>query len=427
MKKTFIAIPLFIVFLLSLFLVSCGQQNKGQVDTSKLEQQVAALSLKVEELSKKVDAMAGGSGAAETADKKMKAGFIYVGPVGDYGWSHAHDLGRKFVEKKFPWLETVYVEAVPEADSSRMIDRLVQEQKCDVVLTTSFGYMDDTVAAGTRYPDKLFMHCSGFKRSANVGTYFGDLYQMYYLNGIMAGALTKTDKIGYVGAFPIPEVVRHIDAFALGVKVSNPKAKVNVKWIYAWYGPDKAKEAAEALIAEGCDALAFTEDTPAVIEVGQRHSEKGNQIYTFSHYSPMQSYGVDSVVSGQLMDWGGIYAKIFEDIKNKTWTNADVWWLAKEKAAILGGSETDAINPKFVPALKEAMVETTDLGKISAYDLVMKRYEQMKQGVDVFEPFTGPISDNQGKVVIQAGAKASKEDLLSIMYYVDNVEGTIPK
>jgi simple sugar transport system substrate-binding protein len=427
MKKPYIALPLFVFFLFSFFLISC---DNAQVDTSKLEQQVTALSQKVDELSKRVEALTQAPAAAPVAEatgKKMKAGFIYVGPVGDYGWSHAHDLGRKFVEKKFPWLETVYVEAVPESDSSRMIDRLVQEQKCDVVLTTSFGYMEDTVAAGTRYPDKLFMHCSGFKRSANVGTYFGDLYQMYYLNGIMAGALSKTSKIGYVGAFPIPEVVRHIDAFALGVKVSNPAAKVNVKWIYAWYGPDKAKEAAEALIAEGCDALAFTEDTPAVIEVGQRHTEKGNQIYTFSHYSAMQNYGVDSVVSGQLMDWSGIYAKIFEDINNKTWTNEDIWWLAKEKAAILGGNDTDPVNPKFIPALKEAMVDTQDFGKISAYDLVMKRYEQMQQGVDVFDPFTGPISDNQGKVMIPAGARASKEDLLSIMYYVDNVEGAIPK
>lgn len=425
MKKPYIALPLFVFFLFSFFLISC---DNAQLDTSKLEQQVTALSQKVDELSKRVDALTKEPApATEAAGKKMKAGFIYVGPVGDYGWSHAHDLGRRFVEKKFPWLETVYVEAVPESDSSRMIDRLVQEQKCDVVLTTSFGYMEDTVAAGTRYPDKLFMHCSGFKRSANVGTYFGDLYQMYYLNGIMAGALSKTGKIGYVGAFPIPEVVRHIDAFALGVKVSNPAAKVNVKWIYAWYGPDKAKEAAEALIAEGCDALAFTEDTPAVIEVGQRHTEKGNQIYTFSHYSAMQNYGVDSVVSGQLMDWSGIYAKIFEDINNKTWTNEDIWWLAKEKAAILGGNETDPVNPKFIPALKEAMVDTKEFGKISAYDLVMKRYEQMQQGVDVFDPFTGPISDNQGKEMIPAGARASKEDLLSIMYYVDNVEGTIPK
>ncbi len=366
-------------------------------------------------------------GQAAAADQKLKAGFIYVGPVGDYGWSHAHDLGRKFAEQQLPWLETVYVEAVTEADCSRMIDRLVQEQKCDVVFTTSFGYMDDTVAAGGRYPDKLFMHCSGFKQTPNVGTYFGDLYQMYYLNGIMAGALTKTDKIGYVAAFPIPELIRHIDAFALGIKASNPKARVHVKWIYAWYGPDKAKEAAEALIAEGCDAMAFTEDTPAVVEVGQSHSEKGKQIYTFSHYSPMQPYGPDSVVSGQLMDWGGMYVKILNDIYNKTWSNADMWWLAGEKAAILGGNATDPVNPKFIADLEKVMVDTPDLGTLSAYDLVMKRYDQMKQGVDVFDPFAGPIRDNQGQIRIKAGERASKEDLISIMYYVDNVEGSIPQ
>jgi len=230
-----------------------------------------------------------------------------------------------------------------------------------------------------------------------------------------------------VAAFPIPELIRHIDAYALGIKAANPDARLNVKWIYAWAGPGKAREAAEALIAEGCDSLAFTEDTPAVIEVGQSHTEKGKQIYTFSHYSPMQAYGVDSVVSGQLMDWGGMYAKILEDIHNKTWTNEDMWWLAKEKAAILGGSEKDMINPKFVGALKAAMIDSTELGKISAYDLVMKRYEQMKQGVDVFEPFTGPINDNQGNLKIKPGEKASKDDLLSIMYYVDNVNGSIPK
>jgi simple sugar transport system substrate-binding protein len=367
------------------------------------------------------------AGTVGAEDKKMKAGFIYVGPVGDYGWSHAHDLGRKAAEEKFDWLETVYVESVAEADSDRIIDRLIQQQKCDVVFTTSFGFMDSTVKAGTRYPDKLFMHCSGFKRSDNVGTYFGDLYQMYYLNGIMAGALTKTDKIGYVAAFPIPELIRHIDAYALGVKVANPDAKVHVKWIYAWYGPDKAREAAESLIAEGCDTLAFTEDTPAVIEVGQEHTEKGKQIYTFSHYSAMQPYGEDSVVSGQLMDWGGMYIKILGDIQAGTWTNEDVWWLAKEGAAILGGNETDPVNPKFVDDLKQAMITTDEFGEISAYDLVMTRYDQMKQGVDVFDPFTGPIYDNKGNLQIPAGERASKDDLLSIMYYVDNVEGTIPQ
>lgn len=364
---------------------------------------------------------------SDKKSEKLKAGFIYVGPVGDYGWSHAHDVGRKFAMEKLPWLESVFVESVGESDSSRIIDRLIQEQGMDVVFTTSFGYMDDTVKASNKYPDKKFMHASGFKQTKNLGTYFADLYQMYYLNGIMAGALTKTNKIGYVAAFPIPELIRHIDAFALGIKVANPKAKLHIRWIYAWYGPDKAKEAAEALIADGVDALAFTEDTPAVIEVGQEHTEKGKQIYTFSHYSPMQPYGVDSVVSGQLVDWGGMYVKILQSIKDGTWNNKDMWWLAAEKGALLGGNFKEIINPKFVDELKGYKVSEPELGSISAYDLIVKRYAQMKEGVHAFEPFTGPIKDNKGKVQIAAGAKASKGDLLSMMYYVDNVVGDIPK
>jgi len=367
------------------------------------------------------------SGMAFAGDKKLKAGFVYVGPVGDYGWSHAHDVGRKFAESKLPWLETVFIESVAESDSARIIDRFIQGEKVDVVFTTSFGYMDDTVKAGAKYPDKLFMHCSGFKQTPNVGTYFADLYQTYYLNGLMAGAMTKTNKIGYVAAFPIPELIRHINAFALGIKAVNPKAKVHVKWIYAWYGPDKAREAAEALIAEGCDNLAFTEDTPAVIEVGQEHTEKGRQIYTYSHYSPMMPYGKDSVVSGQLVDWGVMYVKILQDIYNGTWKKDDLWWLIAEKAAILGGSFDNIINPKFVGELKMKMVDTPDFGKISVYDLIVKRYEQMKKGPDVFDPYDGPIKDNTGKLMVKEGTRASKGDLLSIMYYVDGVAGSLPK
>ncbi len=367
------------------------------------------------------------TGIAAADDKKLKAGFVYVGPVGDYGWSHAHDVGRKFAEEKLPWLETVFIESVAEADSARIVDRFIQEEKCDVVFTTSFGYMDDTIKAGKKYPNKHFMHCSGFKQTENVGTYFGDLYQMYYLNGLMAGAMTKSNKIGYVAAFPIPELIRHIDAFALGIKETNPAAKVHVKWIYAWYGPDKAKEAAESLIAEGCDTLAFTEDTPAVIEVGQEHSEKGKQIYTYSHYSPMQAYGVDSVVSGQLADWGVMYVKILQDLYDGTWTNKDYWWLAKEKAVLLGGDFDGIVNKKFEGDLKSIMLDSKDFGKISAYDLVVKRYDQMMQGPDVFDPYDGPVYDNTGNLQIKAGTRASKEDLLSIMYFVDNVAGSIPK
>lgn len=420
-----------LILLLSFLVItlSCGDQR----DSKDLSDKVNQLTERVAELSKQVEMLSGqvkglsDKPVTTVAEKQLKAGFVYVGPIGDYGWSHAHDLGRKYAEKQLPWLESVYIESVNEADSARIIDRFIQEEKCDVVFTTSFGYMDDTIKAGMKYPDKHFMHCSGFKQTKNVGTYFADLYQTYYLNGLMAGALTKSNKIGYVGAFPIPEVVRHINAFALGIKAVNPKAEVHVRWTYAWYGPDKAREAAEAMIAEGCDSLAFTEDTPAVVEVGQEHTEKGKQIYTFSHYSPMQPYGKDSVVSGQLVDWGVMYEKILKDLYEKTWKSDDQWWLVAEKAVILGGSFNEPINPKFVGALKAVTVSTKDFGSISAYDLVFKRYEQMKKGTEVFDPYMGPISDNTGKLQINAGEKASKDELLSIMYYVDNVVGSIPK
>jgi len=271
----------------------------------ELQQEVAALNSQVADLQTQVEELQAG--------ETLKAAFIYVGPIGDYGWSNAHEMGRQAVVEQFPWLETTYAESVPEGDSTRYIDRYVQEGY-DVILTTSFGYMDDTVSAAAEYPDNIFWHCSGFVRDDNLGTYFSEFHQLYYLNGLMAGALTKTDKVGYVGAFPIPEVVRHIDAFALGVKEANPDAEVHVRWIYSWYDPTLATEAAEALIADGVDAIAFTEDSPAVIQVGQSHTEQGDQIYTFAHYSPMLEFGPDTVVSGQLVDWGVIYKDIFAKI-----------------------------------------------------------------------------------------------------------------
>ena len=366
--------------------------------------------------------------AAAGAEKTLKAGFIYVGPATDKGFSEGHDNGRKFAESQLPWLETVIVESVPETDAARIIDRLVLEEKCDVVFTCSFGYMDDTVKAGAKYPKQLFMHCSGFKNGPNVGTYFAELYQMYYLNGLMAGALTKSGKIGYVGAFPIPEVVRHINAYALGVKDANPAAKVQVRWINSWYDPQKAKEAAEALVADGVDCLAFTEDSASVVEVGQAHTKAGKQVYTFSHYSAMLGFGPDSAVSGELVDWGVMYVKILQDIKDGKWTNEDLWWMAREKAAILGADYQTPVNPKFIDALKAYQVKTPDLGTMNAYDLVFKRLDQMVAGGrEAFDAFAGPVSDNKGVVRIPAGRIGTKAELLSIDYYVDNIVGDVPR
>ncbi len=367
------------------------------------------------------------SKAAQIQGKTLKAGFIYVGPIGDYGWSNAHDIGRKYVESKFPWLKTVYIENVPEGDVERYIDRLINEEKCDIVFTTSFGFMDGTVNAAKKYPDKLFMHCSGYKREKNLGTYFAELYQSYYLTGLMAGALTKSNKIGYVGAHPIPEVIRHINAFALGVKEANPNAKVYVRWLFSWYDPAKAKEAAESLISEGIDALAFTEDSTAVVDVGEEHTKNGKQIYVFSHYSPMQKFGEDTVVSGQLVDWGIMYEEILRRIYTNTWDNRDYWWLMKEGACLLGGEYGQLINPKFVDKLKSINLNDPIFGKLSVYDLVMKRIAQMSEATVLFDPFTGPIKDNKGILKIPAGVRASYETLWNIDWFVSNIVGNIPK
>lgn len=356
-------------------------------------------------------------------EKTIKAGFIYVGPVGDWGFSNAHDVGRKFAESKLPWLKTTIVESVTEADCPRVIDRLVTEEKCDIVFTCSFGYMDATIEAGKKYPDKKFMHCSGFKQSENVGTFFTDLYQPYYLCGLMAGALSKTNKIGYVGAFAIPEVIRHINAFALGIKEANPKATLSVKWINAWYDTAKAKEAAEALITEGCDSLAFTEDSPTVIEVAKAHTDKGQQIYAFSHYSPMQKFGENAVVSGQLCDWGPMYVQTLQALYDGTWTSKDMTWFMKDKTALLGGAFDVPVNPIFVDQLKAVTLDDKTFGKISVYDLVMKRSEQFIADPVGYEPFTGPIKDQAGTEMLKAGEPISMKALFEINWFVEGIIG----
>lgn len=360
----------------------------------------------------------------------VKAGFIYVGPIGDFGWSHAHDQGRLYIDQKYPWLETVYFESVAEADCERFIDRLVTEEQCDIVFTTSFGFMDPTITSGEKYGDKVFFHCSGFLRRENVGTYFADFYQLYYLNGLMAGALSKTGKVGYVGAYPIPEVVRHINAFALGVREINPEATVSVRWIYSWYNPTSAREAAEALIAEGCDALAFTEDSPTVLQVGQEHTLAGNQIYTFSHYSPMQAFGQDTCVSGQLVHWETLYEDIivryYLGVHNSTnLSNVDYLYNLRLGGAELGGEFGVPINPVFVTELNSTTVEDPILGEVSVYDLVMDRLNQMSSPLVSFDPFSGPIKDQDGVVRIPEGAQGTYADLWTIDWFVEGVIGTV--
>lgn len=359
------------------------------------------------------------------AQAKLKVGFIYVGPIGDYGWTHAHDQARRIAEKALP-IETIFVESVPEAQAEPFIDKMVQ-QGAKVVFTTSFGFMDGTLAAAKRYPNVIFAHATGFKRAPNVATYMADFYQIYYLNGLMAGALTKSGKIAYVGAFPIPEVKRHISAFALGVRAANPKATVNVRWLFSWFDPAKAKEATEALIAEGADVYAFTEDSPTVIQVA---AKKG--LLSFSHYSPMQKFAPKHVVSGQLVHWDKIYVDFLSKVLAGKYTatnvqNVDYWWLLGEKAVELGGDFGQPINPLFKARLQARKVKTADLGTISVYDLIQKRLAQMSTMTMAFDPFTGPIKDRKGTLRVQAGKRMTVLELTTMEWAAPGVVGPWPK
>lgn len=355
----------------------------------------------------------------------LKAGFIYVGPIGDYGWSHAHEQGRLYVDNKYDWLETVYLESVPEDQTENRINYLIDEEGCDVVFTTSFGFMDGTVAAAADNLDKIFFHCSGYQRAPNMGTYFADFYQLYYLNGLMAGALTSTGKIGYVAAFPVPELIRHINAFELGAQEVNATTTCEVRWLLTdWYDPVAARTAAESLIAAGCDVLAFTEDSPTVLQV----AEENPGVLAFSHYSPMQNFANESCISGQLADWGVMYEDILQKVylgqyNNTNLADVDMLWLLKEGGIQLGGLFTEAINTEFIDDLEAINVTDSILGELSVYDLVMTRIDQMKDINVRFEPFTGPIYDQADVLKIGAGTRATTAELLTITWFVKGVIG----
>lgn len=364
--------------------------------------------------------------------KTIKAGWVYVGPIEDYGWTYAHDQGRLYVEKMLPWVETTCVESVAEGDCLRVIDRLITEEGCDVVFTTSFGFWTATIAAGEKYPDKIFFHCSGENRRANVGTYFADFYQVFYLNGLAAGALTQTEKLGYVGAMPIPELIRHLNAFELGAREIDPDITLDTRWTYDWvFSPAAAIEAAEGLIAEGCDMINLTIDTPDIPRTCQTHTETmdmGYPILSFSHYTPMTKFAPDAILTGQLVHWGPIYVDILTKIHEGIYTphnlaDVDYWPLLASGYVELGADFEHKINPKWEPALREKTVTDKITGEtMSAYDLIMLRLEQMSEKAVLFDPFTGPIYDTEGNLMIPAGARASHDFLWS---NVTGVEGVI--
>lgn len=352
----------------------------------------------------------------------LKACWIYVGPVGDYGYSFAQDLGRQQTALDHPDVDnSIYAEAVAEADVEATVDQFVRND-CNVVFGTSFGFGDGLLASAERYPDVIFAHATGVERAPNLLTYMADFYQVYYVNGLMAGAITESNTVGYVAAFPIPEVKRHINAFTLGVREVNPDAEVVVRWIYNWFDPAAAKEATEALIADGADVLAYTEDSPTVPQVA---AERG--LASFAHYASMTEYAPETLLSGQLVHWGVLSSEILSKIKDGTYTadnleDVDYFWGMNQGVVEVGAEPGLVVHPNYEERLKEYMVDTED-GEMSVYDLVMLRIDQLNADPVQYEPFAGPVSDRKGNLIYAEGEGPTVLELLGMQWAAEGVTG----
>lgn len=397
-------------------------------------------------LSPKKEVVVGPAPPAEK-EKTLKAAWIYVGPIGDLGWTHAHDVGRREAEKAFNWLETDKVENITEEKTEGAIEQFINKGY-QVIFTTSFDHMNPTYKQAERNPDIIFFHCSGYRRRANMGTYFADLYQVYYLNGLMAGALTKTKKVGYVAAHLIPEVIRHINAFTIGISEINPDVEVYVIRLGEWFAPELAREAASTLVEQfNVDVLAFTEDSPATIQYAQElFDETGKKVYVFSHYSPMYKFGKDVVVSGQLVRWGIIYkdilAKVYAGLyTSKNLEKVDYWYLLNTSSVDVGANtyyDELWINPAYKAEFTNISVTDKYTGEtLTLMDFISRRYEQMKDVNPTFDPFTGPLRGKwwlgdggtvlgkkyaTGDVVeIPTGVRLGHDDLWNMGWFLENV------
>jgi len=331
--------------------------------------------------------------------KEIKVAFVYVGPVGDGGWSYSHDQGRKELEKT--GIKTAFVEAVPEgAEAERVITQFASEGY-NIVFTTSYGYMDTTIDVAKKFPNVIFGHCSGEKRATNVFTYFGRIYQPMYLEGIIGGKMTKANKIGYVAPHPIPEVIRHIDAFTIGARSVNPNANVHVVWTGAWYDPAKEKEAATALIDAGCDIIATEGDSPAAAQAAEA---KG--LFSFGYNSDAKNYAPKSVLTSAVWDWGIIYKDVIARYKRgtKNWEKLDYW----------DGMETGTA--KLTPL--------SDLIPKDVQKLVNEKAALFKEEDNVF---AGPIKDQDGTLKVNKGSTLTDKEIWDISWFVEGVVGTLPK
>ncbi|WP_084813617.1 BMP family ABC transporter substrate-binding protein [Desulfogranum japonicum] len=333
---------------------------------------------------------------AHAADKELNVGFIYVSPIGDAGYSYAHEQGRLVVDA-MDGVKTSYVEAVKEGPDSERVILNMARKGYDVIFGTSFGYMDPMLKVSKQFPKTVFMHCSGFKQSDNMGNYFGRMYQARYLAGMVAGSMSKSKILGYVAAFPIPEVIRGINAFTLGAQEVNPDVSVRVVWTKTWYDPATEKEAAKSLLDAGADVIAQHQDSPGPQEAAE---EKG--VYSIGYNSDMSTFAPKAHLTSAVWNWGPYYTKVVNAVKNGTWKAESAW-----------------------PGMDEDIVGLSPFGPMVPEDVKQKVAAKKAEIIAGTEKvFTGPIKDQAGTVKLAEGVTATDEEMLGMTWFIQGVVGT---
>jgi simple sugar transport system substrate-binding protein len=349
---------------------------------------------------KKPEAEAPAAAASAPKAEPLKIAFAYVGPVGDGGWTFAHDNARKAIEKEFgDKILTSFVENVPESADAERVIRDMASQGNKVIFGTTFGYMETMLKLAPEFKDVKFEHATGYKTADNMRTYDSRTYEGAYMAGVIAGKMTKTGTLGVVASVPIPEVIRNINSFTLGAQSSNPKIKTKVVWVNEWFNPPKETEAATSLINGGADVLFQNTDSPAVLKTAQ---DKGKRAFGWD--SDMTAYGPKAHLASAIINWTPYYIKATKDALEGTWATGGVWWGVKEGAIDLVSIAED------VPAETKAKVDEIKAG--------------LKAGT--FSIWKGPLIDNSGKTLLKDGEVADDKFLSGVMFYVKGVEGKVP-
>jgi simple sugar transport system substrate-binding protein len=332
------------------------------------------------------------------AASPLKVGFVYVGPVGDFGWTYDHDLGRQAAAAHFgSAIETRYVENVPEGpDAERVLNDLANTGH-QLIFATSFGYMNPTLKVAGRHPSVFFEHATGYKRSVNVSTYNIRFYQGRFVQGVIAGKLSRTGLAGYVGSVPVPEVVQGLDAFALGMRSVNPKAHVKFVLINSWYDPPKEGDAAKAMMDQGCDIITQHTDSPAAIQAAASRGVKA-----FGEATDMIKFGPTTELSATLDNWSPYYIKRIGDVLAGTWKSTDTW----------GGFDSGMLE---MAPFRNMPADTASLAKATVADIAAHKNQI----------FVGPLIDQSGTVRVPAGVVMDDATISGLQWLVQGVDGTL--